>query len=138
MLQTVCYWEGNISKQFEILFFLTVLFSIPLDKLPFQILRCSKKMEVTPTSINWWFRFRIWTKKFIKWPKQFTFRSFICEKLKSQVSTKRKWPFTTKRTKWVCTIYLLIDITDWKFWLKNILRQAPRIFLKYKKRYKIH
>ena len=34
MLQTVCYWEGNISKQFEILSLLTVLFSIPLDKLP--------------------------------------------------------------------------------------------------------
>ena len=34
MLISVCYWEENISKHIEIPYLLTVLLSIPLNKLP--------------------------------------------------------------------------------------------------------
>ena len=36
MLQSVCHWEENISKQIEIFYLLTILLSITLNKLPWS------------------------------------------------------------------------------------------------------
>ena len=39
----MCYWEENISKQIEIPFLLTILLSVPLDKLPCLLQRNNMK-----------------------------------------------------------------------------------------------
>ena len=44
LLKTLCYWEENICKQIEIPCFLTVLLSIPFNKLPWYLWSIRKWM----------------------------------------------------------------------------------------------